>query len=304
MKLSCACGQTFEYDHTKAGQQFECAWCRQTITMPAFKQLSPDDQETYQNELRRRQEKVEKQRQKEEARVAKERDRIAREKARIEANQRHPANQGEAGESLLKRVGRALDFKFERYLTPWIIRRVWLWAVILAAFVVSVYVAVGCYNSLPERRVVEVDKPHETLQAISRIQTEIFRRELEERTRPQPRFQPSPEPTREPVRERPPEPKAAEQPDPYGEMTLEQLRKELARLQEPEFRTEWIWSFQRWALLLFSAIAIAAFLCLLLLWLRVVCEAIIVVFNIATTLTDIKHSLEPGNGTSAATVHQ
>ncbi len=56
MKLKCMCGQDYVYDHTKAGQQFECSWCKQLLVMPGLDTLSSDDQTYYRRQLNRLQE--------------------------------------------------------------------------------------------------------------------------------------------------------------------------------------------------------------------------------------------------------
>jgi len=58
MKLRCVCDQEYVYDHTKAGTQFNCSWCKQLIVMPHFESLSPEDQAFYRNELQKRKEKA------------------------------------------------------------------------------------------------------------------------------------------------------------------------------------------------------------------------------------------------------
>ena len=58
MKLRCVCDQDYVYDHTKAGTQFNCSWCKQLIVMPHFESLSPEDQAFYRNELQKRKEKA------------------------------------------------------------------------------------------------------------------------------------------------------------------------------------------------------------------------------------------------------
>lgn len=84
MKLTCPCGQSYLYDHSKAGQAFTCDWCKLTFAMPAFQSLSHEDQVTYRKELEKQQKKQQQQAEKEAAR-------IQREKERIEHNQRQQA---------------------------------------------------------------------------------------------------------------------------------------------------------------------------------------------------------------------
>ncbi len=76
MKLRCVCDQDYAYCHTKAGQRFQCSWCKQWLVMPEFQSLSPEDQAFYRNELQKQQGKAqraaEKAKRKEEAAATKE----------------------------------------------------------------------------------------------------------------------------------------------------------------------------------------------------------------------------------------
>ena len=87
MKLECACGQAFPYDHQKAGQQFQCKWCKRMVTVPPFQSLASDDQKTYREELQKIQLAAEREKQREaereQATLEKERKRIEKEKSRI-----------------------------------------------------------------------------------------------------------------------------------------------------------------------------------------------------------------------------
>ncbi|NLX99869.1 MAG: hypothetical protein GXY83_27545 [Rhodopirellula sp.] len=58
MKLRCVCNEDYVYDHTKAGQQFKCKWCKQLIVMPHFQSLSTEDQMYYRKELKKQEEKA------------------------------------------------------------------------------------------------------------------------------------------------------------------------------------------------------------------------------------------------------
>ena len=82
MTLCCACGQSFSYDHTRAGEVFECAWCQRPITMPALESLPASDREEYEEEIAQRAEKRRQRDEKERARVRRE----AEEQARREAD--------------------------------------------------------------------------------------------------------------------------------------------------------------------------------------------------------------------------
>ena len=84
MKLNCQCGQSYVYDHTKAGQAYTCTWCKQVFPIPAFQSLSHEDQTTYRKELEKQQKKQQQQAEKEAAK-------IQRKKERVERDQSQPA---------------------------------------------------------------------------------------------------------------------------------------------------------------------------------------------------------------------
>ena len=51
------------------------------------------------------------------------------------------------------------DFGFKRYLTPWIVRHIWLWTVCLLGLGLMIQVAVYVHKSLPSREVVKSAYP-------------------------------------------------------------------------------------------------------------------------------------------------
>lgn len=81
MKLECSCGQTYTYDHTKAGRTLVCTHCKASVAVPAFQSLSLEDQTFYRKEVEKKQRKLQQEEEKKAARVQKE-------KARIEHNRR------------------------------------------------------------------------------------------------------------------------------------------------------------------------------------------------------------------------
>ena len=53
------------------------------------------------------------------------------------------------------------DFGFKRYLTPWIVRHIWLWAVCLLGLGLMIQVAIYLHKSLPSQEVVSLPIPPE-----------------------------------------------------------------------------------------------------------------------------------------------
>ncbi|NLS92468.1 MAG: DUF4282 domain-containing protein [Planctomycetaceae bacterium] len=77
----------------------------------------------------------------------------------------------------------------------------------------------------------------------------------------------------------------------YEKLSLEQLRANLAKLEQehPSHRTEWVYQHTLLYPLWVSAAAVTVLLVLLAI--RMVCEFLCVVFNIATHLSEIRQSL-------------
>jgi hypothetical protein len=181
-----------------------------------------------------------------------------------------------------------LDFGFKRYLTPWIVRLTWLWAVCLLGLGLMIQVAIYLHKSLPSREVVRLDVPFE-----AKLREQFLDDLIRNKQRPEVAETPRDEfppgnvpPAPELVRKREPE---ATWRDEYSKMTLRQLRAERESLGEkfPETGTRWtLWST------FYLAAAAAAVLgtMLTLVVVRVCCELIIVIFNIAVSLTTIADS--------------
>lgn len=177
------------------------------------------------------------------------------------------------------------DFRFKRYLTPWIVRHVWLWGFCLLALGVAVQVARDVYKSLPTREVVRLHVPYEAQLRKNLLDRLLRKTTPDTTTDPKTEFSPVrslPEPevsTRKPKQQKNWE-------EEYGKMSPRQLKAERQSLEEkfPETGERWTsWST------FYLATAAAAILgtILTLVVLRVCCEVLIVVFNIATTLTAI-----------------
>lgn len=291
MKLACSCGQAFVYDHQKAGQQFQCKWCKRMVTVPPFQSLPPDDQATYRDELQKAQSEAERKKQveaaREQAKLDKEKKRIDKEKARIEANQRKRQTNATGG--VLSRLIYFLDLRFERYLTPWIIRRTWVWAICVMCLLLLSHLCLCSYRALPRREVVRQRIPMDVAEKKERLALLIMQKSLVAE-RPQPRIAPrtaSVEPPRDEPRRRTLEQPQKEE-DKYASMTLEQLQAEKADLDRryAETKEEWVWG-QWWFYGLAALIGVLSAV-LALVSLRVACEFVIVVFNIAMALTAMK----------------
>jgi hypothetical protein len=180
------------------------------------------------------------------------------------------------------------DFGFKRYLTPWIVRLVWVWGVCLLALGLLIQVAVYVHKSMPSKEVVRLSIPPDARMKKLLLDDLIQRKERSEVTRSPRRESAPPAVPSAPgvVPRREPEPDWYDQ---YAKMTLRQLRTERQSLEDkfPETGTKWtVWSVY------YLAAAGAAVLgtILTLVFLRVVCELIIVVFNIAMSLTTIANN--------------
>ena len=248
MKLACVCGQEYIYDHRTSGQPFVCKWCNQTVMMPAFQSLDAGQQAEYRSELKEQQQKEEKEKQRA---AAKEVARVEKEKKRIEANQRKAqiqaakrastmsaASSSSEATSLFAKVIWLLDLRFRRYLTPWIIRFTWLWAILLIVAGWSFYSAVGLWRVMPRTQTVELTIPTNIERQKRTLSFTIAMKEpQEQRRRPA-----QPPNDTEPDRDDAPQQTPSTTPDEedllakYGSMTVAQLRAELAKLtkQYPE----------------------------------------------------------------------
>ncbi|MEX2285659.1 MAG: hypothetical protein WD648_01140 [Planctomycetaceae bacterium] len=177
------------------------------------------------------------------------------------------------------------DFGFKRYLTPCIVRHVWLWAVCLMGLGLMIQVAMYFYKSLPSRYAVSLPIPFEAQMRKSCLDDLIRKEEMAEVRKapeaksPRENIRPAPPvaPTREPE---------ANLCDEYSKMTVSQLKAERKSLDKkfPETGTRW----KSWSIFYLAAAAAAVFATILtLVILRVCCEMLIVVFNIAASLTVI-----------------
>jgi hypothetical protein len=182
------------------------------------------------------------------------------------------------------------DFGFKRYLTPWIVRHVWLWAVCLLGLGLMIQVAMYVQKSLPTRETVSLPIPPD-----ARMRKGFLDDLIRNKERPEVAETPNNEFPRAPGNFRPGpgvaprrEPEADWR-DEYSKMTLRKLKAERTSLDEnfPETGTRWTaWSI----FYLASAAAAVLGTTLTLIILRVICELIIVVFHIAASLTTIANN--------------
>lgn len=180
------------------------------------------------------------------------------------------------------------DFGFKRYLTPWIVRRVWLWGTCLLVLALVIQITVYVHKSLPSREVVNLPIPpdvrmqkeilDEFIQEKETSEvTETHRRELSSTdAHPAPKFNPKSEPETDYF-------------ELYPKMTLEQLRAERQSLEKQFPETGKKWTTLSVYYLFATAIVVLGTI-LVLVFLRVVCELIIVVFNIAISLSEIANN--------------
>lgn len=300
MKLTCACGQKFTYDASKAGQRFQCEWCKQLLVMPPLGSLSAEDRRLYQEEVNKIAAQAERKRQKElhekDVAARKEQARIEREKARIEANQLRMRQQAPAPRRQVNLI-ELLDFKFKRYLTPWIIRFVWVWIFCGLLLASTIHVAVCAYKALPKRETVPVVLAEGVLERKQALDASITLK----RSRPAKHESQDRGDNRTPGRNTPPSgteeasresPRVEDRPvdwfEKYQKMPLKQLLEEQKKLdsQFPTSKEQWAaWSFYY----VFSALSSILAAILTLVALRVGCECVIVIFNIAESLKTLAH---------------
>lgn len=301
MKLTCACGQEFTYDASKAGQHFQCKWCKQILVMPPPGSLPVADQRVYREEINKIAAQAERKRQKElhekELAARKEQLRIEKEKARIEANQVRMRQQAEAPQRHFNLL-ELLDFKFKRYLTPWIIRFVWVWVFCGLLLASTIHVAVCAYKSLPKRETVSIVLAEDVIERKRALDVSIMlkrsRPAQEERQNHSDNKMPSRNTALRRTEEVPRQdaPRVEDRPadwlEKYQKMALEQLLEEQKKLdsQFPTSKQQWAaWSFYY----LFSALSSILAAILTLVALRVGCECVIVIFNIAESLKTLAH---------------
>jgi hypothetical protein len=176
-----------------------------------------------------------------------------------------------------------LDFGFKHYLTPWIVRHVWLWAVCLLGLGLMIQVAIYVHKSLPTQEVVSLAIPPEAKMRKGFLDDLIRNKETPKVTEiprgesPSGRIHAAPQVDRE---------REPDWRDEYSKMALRQLKAERKSLDEnfPETGTRWtLWS----TFYLVAAVAAVLGTILTLVTLRVCCEVIIVIFNVAASLTTI-----------------
>lgn len=306
MKIECPrCGEQVEYS---PGAVRACAYCKVNLQLPQIGQLPETLRQEWQREQAAAQAREEKRRKKLELAERRNTEKLRQAAAasppaarREEPGDQEPARAprpanraaGPPGSKGFRaRIAYALDLKFERYITPQIIRLVWALSLVLALLGVSIYALGGLQAALPRRVSVHNPRPDEVLRREAVIAALIAEKEFahrmaesraDERPRPQ---QPPPvaadeEPRSERERIR----------NEYGKLSVEELRARLVKLEEeyPSYRLEWV--FQQTLLypLLVAAAIVSAVLALLAV--RIVCEFLCVVFNIAAHLAAIRQSL-------------
>jgi hypothetical protein len=178
-----------------------------------------------------------------------------------------------------------LDFKFKRYLTPWIVRHVWLWGVCLLSLGLMVQVATYLYKSLPRLEEVSVAVPLD-----AKLRKDFVDDLIRNRKTPKVQETPHVDEPRRPApgvaQSRKPE---VDWHDEYSKMTLRQLIAERTSLDEkfPERGTR----LTLWSIFYLTAVVTAILGTILtLVALRVCCELMIVVFDIAASLTAIANN--------------
>lgn len=199
---------------------------------------------------------------------------------------------GSFGRRLLARIVHVLDPKFERYITPEIIRLVWGLSLLLGFLGVSIYALGGLQAALPRRASLANVRPEVVLRREAIIGVLIEEKEFE-RSLAQVRSRETPE-----TRERP-QVAVDEKPaldwvkihEEYERMGIEELRAAMGKLEKeyPSYRTKWLFR-HTFLYPLWVAAGLAATV-LGLLMIRVLCESLCVVFNIAIHLDELRKSL-------------
>lgn len=308
MKIECPrCGEQVEY---RPGAVQVCSYCRVSLQLPDVNQLPEHLRSQWFKEQAAAKAKEEKRRQKmeaEERRKQKERQTVrertlAATRAEMQSlDVTGPAilihkSRKTSRKSFVDRLIYALDPRFERYITPQIIRVFWALSLILALLAVMIYALGSLQTALPRTISVPNTRPREVVYRESVIADLIEIKEFEQMMAESRREEP-PEP-REPsppvsADDKPKIPK----PDPkdirneYEKLSLEQLRANLAKLEQehPTHRTEWVYQQTLLYPLWVSAAVVTVVLNLLII--RMVCEFVCVVFNIAAHLSEIRRSL-------------
>lgn len=198
---------------------------------------------------------------------------------------------GRPARSPLARLIDMLDFRFERYLTPELIRLFWVVSLVLAAVSVCLSALGGLPYALPHRIQVENRLAFDTQRRMALIADLIEERErLQARkaavaadAAPRAGF-PQFDSAELPVAE--PDPRAEYRA--LGGLTLDQLKAERARLERefPTYRSEWV--VRNSVIYVLTCVALLLVAVLALLVVRIVCEMLVVVFNIANHLQAIR----------------
>ncbi len=308
MKIECPrCGEQVEY---RPGAVQVCSYCKVSLQLPDVNQLPEHLRHQWFREQAAAKAKEEKLRKKAEAeerwRKAKEQQAVRERQlveSRTELQKQRPAEPpsltGQTkispGKSFLDRIVYALDPKFERYITPQIIRVFWVLSLVLTFLGVLIYALGGLQTALPRKISVPNPRSDEVVYRESiiadLIEDKQFERMMAESRREEPQESTEPSPIAVDDKPKKLKPDFEDIQNEYEKMSLEQLRATLEKLERehPSHRTEWVYQHTVLYPLWVAAAAVAAVLSLLVL--RMVCEFLCVVFNIATHLNEVRQSL-------------
>ncbi len=315
MKLPCPyCQDPIQYDLQLVGQKIACPSCKHHVIMTPLSQLSPEYQTEYHEEqerLKKKQETEERKRKAAEYKAAYKRKmaeeaverKAAKAKLRAElradAIQRHLADGTSiAPDGFWNRLVYFLDLKFERYLTPQIIRIVWVLLLALSICGLGLTLLARLPTAAPRSLQVinpqrasqynkiatleqlilekEREREQEEWEKQQKIRLQQRRQELQERQQQDEYEVPKAQPTLR---------------DQYAKMSLEQLRNELNKLEQqyPEYLTKTDFTGAAWYALFAAATILSTIITLLIC--RVICEMCIVIFNIANCLVKMRELL-------------
>ena len=311
MKIECPrCGEKVEYS---PGAVQTCSYCQVRLQMPAAAQL-PEDLRTQwfrelaaakakEEKLRKKQEADERRRKQKELRDARQREIAVQRNASqpLSAKTLQPSATGSSvfpngrtlrSRSLADRAVYLFDPKFERYITPDIISLFWVLCLILALLGVAIFALGTLRIALPQETSVPVVRPDEVVYREGTLTDLIAEGEFEKMMAESRETETPEEPQVRPVaaQKRPkfdPDAIRAE----YSKLSLDQLRAELTKLEKahPSSRTEWVYSHCFLYPLWIAAALVATVLCLLII--RMACEFLCVIFNIATHLKELREAL-------------
>lgn len=259
MKIECPrCGEQVDYS---PGAVQVCSYCKVSLRLPEVSQLPEHLRSQWFKEQAAAKVKEEKRRQKLEA---EERRRKEKERQAARENQRaatrtetqrvtgppslNQKTKKSTGNSFFDRVIYALDPRFERYITPQIIRVFWALSLVLALLAVMIYALGSLQTALPRTISVPNTRPRDVVYRESVIADLIEIKEFEQMMAESRREEP-PEP-REPSppisaddKPKTPNPDSKDIRCEYEKLSLEQLRVNLAKLEQehPSHRTEWVY---------------------------------------------------------------